>query len=391
MQNNFIFNLPTKIYFGKDSHLQIGQIIKEYGFKNVLVLYGMNHVKRSGLLDLVLGLLKKENINYVTFGNIRTNPTIENVNEGLKLAKENNIDFILPIGGGSVIDCGKLISTAYFYNGNPFDISLGKFKPIKRIPLGVILTVVGSGSEMSNSCVVQDDNLGIKSGYSSELNKPIFAICNPELTYTVSKKQTSIGIVDTLMHTLERYFSYSISDVEPSDYFAISLIKNVVDCSYKIFDCLDDYNLRSSLMIMSSFSHNGVTSIGKDYVMPVHKLEHVISALYPNVSHGEGLSILFLAWAKYYYIYDIEKFALLGEKIFHLAFKSKYENAKMCVIAFEQYFKWLGMPTTFTDLNLDIDIKLLLNKLRESGIRKIDHKNKYLDENVARIIYKMSI
>lgn len=391
MENSYTLNLTTKLFFGKDEHLKIGKILNEYNFHNVLIVYGKNSAVKSGLIQTITDCLKEYNIDYCFLSGVRANPTIDLVRNGLELARKENIDFILCVGGGSVIDTGKLIATSFYYNGDPFDISRHIFSPTRRTEFGVILTVSGSGSEMSNSCVIQDDKLGIKLGYTSQLNRPLFVICNPCLTFTVSYKQTCIGIVDTLMHTIERYFSYDSNENPLADDFAVGLLKNVINNSINIKENLLNYDVRSNLMLASSFSHNGITSINKEFVMPVHKLEHVISALYPDVSHGEGLSILFIAWAKYYYVYEIDKFDYLGRNLFHLSFKSKYENAKMCVNEFEKFFKSLNMPTSFKDLNLVVDSNLLVQKLLESGTRVIGHRNKDMDLAVARAIYQLAI
>lgn len=392
MENNFEFHLKTKLFYGLDYLSKIGKILKEYSANRILVVYGQGSVIRSGLLEKVLGFIKDENIAYFCLGGVRPNPTIEKVKEGINMVKENQIDFILAIGGGSAMDTAKLISTGYYYNGDPFDISCHKLIVKKAMPLGVIPTIAASGSEMSNSCVIQDDNLGIKSGYASDYNRPLFAICVPELTYSVPTYQTAVGIVDILMHTLERYFSTTTSIYEVGDRFAIALMQGVIEAGEAVMKNPCDHDARQALMLYSSFSHNGLTSLAKKYILTVHQLEHVLSATYPSVAHGAGLAVLFPAWCKAYINYETQKLAVLGKQLFHLSFQTELENAKMCIVEFEKYFKKLGMPLKYKELGIDHpDIDLLVKRFSNNGTRVIDHHVQPLDQEMARKIYELAI
>lgn len=390
MDNKFNFQLKTKLYFGKNQEDEIGNILKQYNASKVLIVYGQGSVIKSGLLGKITNILNQYGINYFCLSGIRPNPTIEDVNKGLSLVKEKSLDFILAIGGGSVMDTAKLIANAYYYEGNPFDLSIKKYISQNALPFGVICTIAASGSEMSNSCVIQDDNLGIKSGYSSDFNRPLFAICNPELTYTVSPYQTAVGIVDIMMHTLERYFSDS-SYLEPCDSLAIGLLKEVIKAAEVVMKNPCDYEARASLMLLSSFSHNGITSIGKKYIMPVHQLEHALSATYVNVAHGAGLAVLFPAWCKAYIDIETNKLATLGKELFNPNLKSDKDNAIMCISAFENFFKKLKMPLSFADLGIENpNIDLLVERFSLKGTRVIDHKVKPLDQKVAEEIYLLA-
>ena len=392
MIDSFIFDLPTKLYFGKNQEDNIGKILKERKAKKVLLVHGQGSQVRSGLIDRVMYYIKHEDIDVVDFGGVRPNPTIELVRQGIKTAKEKGVDFIVAVGGGSAMDTAKLISTGFYYDGDPFDISLHKYAPKKALPLGVIVTIAASGSEMSSSCVIQDDLTGQKKGFNSEFNRPLFAIENPELTFSVPKNQTAYGIVDILMHTLERYFSYSPSEIEPSDAFAEALIKSTLESGEIAYKNPDDYTARGNLLLLSSFSHNGFTSVGKKYSMPVHQLEHVLSGLYPAVAHGEGLAVLFPAWAKFYLNYDLDKFDRFARNVFGLKCENKTENAKMGLLRLEEYFKAMDMPTSFKELKIENpDINKMVNILTNDGTRVVDHHVKPLDKNVALIIYKSLI
>ena len=385
---DFNFVSPTKIYFGKNKEQLIGQICKEYGYKKVLIVIGQNSVKKSGLLDLVLSSLNDNDIEYQILEGVRPNPTIDLCYEGIEQAREFMPDALLAIGGGSVIDTAKNIAAGYYYNGDSFDFNLHKATPTKALPIGVILTISASGSELSNSCVIQDDQTQIKRGFNSDLVRPVFAIENPELTYSVSKVQTAYGIVDIMMHTLERYFNAS-SDNEPADGFAEVLLRSVIKAARTVVDNPEDYDARATLMLMSSLSHNGITSIGKGGFLYVHQLEHALSGIYPDVAHAAGLAVLFPAWAKYYVNYDTDKFDSLAKNVFGLNNKDKLANAKAGIDEIEKLFAILSMPKTLKDLGINNpDINKLVNIITDNGNRVINHPKKNMDQKVLSEIFE---
>ena len=384
---SFEFYSPTKIYFGPDKEKEVGRILKSYNAKRVLVVIGKNSVVKSGLLGKVFSALENEHILYDLLKGVRANPTFDLVEEGVKLYRENKYDFILAIGGGSVIDTAKCIAVNANHDGDVKNYNLHIEEPTSALPIGVILTISAAGSELSNSCVMQDDATNMKSGFNSDLVRPVFAIENPELTYSVSKEQTAYGIVDILMHTLERYFSPS-EENELADEFALGLLKIVLDVGLKAYDNPENYDYRATLMLASSLSHNGLTSVGKKYYMPVHQLEHPLSGKFVNIAHGCGLAVLFPAWCKYYYKYDIEKFALLGERVFDIYSGDKTTDALSTIAAFEEYFAGLGMPKTLTELGVkEEDIDELVKKVTKGGTRVVYHHTKPINDEVARKIY----
>ena len=385
---DFNFVSPTKIYFGKNKEQLIGQICKEYGYKKVLIVMGQNSVKKSGLLDLVLSSLNDNDIGYQILEGVRPNPTIDLCYKGIEQAREFKPDALLAIGGGSVIDTAKNIAAGYYYNGDSFDFNLHKATPTKALPIGVILTISASGSELSNSCVIQDDQTQIKRGFNSDLVRPVFAIENPELTYSVSKVQTAYGIVDIMIHTLERYFNAS-SDNEPADGFAEVLLRSVIKAARTVVDNPEDYDARATLMLMSSLSHNGITSIGKGSFLYVHQLEHALSGVYPDVAHAAGLAVLFPAWAKYYVNYDTDKFDSLAKNVFGLNNKDKLANAKAGIDEIEKLFAILSMPKTLKDLGINNpDINKLVNIITDNGNRVINHPKKNMDQKVLSEIFE---
>ena len=372
---DFEFISPTKIYFGKDKELLIGEILKERNAKKVLLVVGKSSVFKSGLFDKVAKVLCECDIEYYVLKNVRPNPSLSSVKEGLNIAKENNIDFILAIGGGSVIDCAKSIAVSFFYDGDPFDFNKHIVKPIKALPLGVILTLAASGSELSSSCVISNDEEGLKQGFNSDLVRPNFAILNPELTFSVSKFQTGCGIVDIISHSLERYFCPSGKD-EISDEFALTLIKEMIPVGEKCIKKHNDYNARGAMMVLGSLSHNGLTSIGKNYVMTIHQLEHALSAYDNKIAHGAGLSVLIPAWMEYTFNRDIDKFVHFGEVVFKLNSDEKIRSAKMSIQSLKDYFKKIAMPTTLTELGINKeDIPQIVDRLTNNGTRLVGLKS----------------
>ena len=385
---DFDFISPTKIYFGSNKEELIGQICNERGYKRIYIVIGQGSVKRSGLLDRVLSSLKENNIEYRILEGVRPNPTIDLCHKGIEEARAYAPNLLLAIGGGSVIDTAKNIAVGYFYAGDSFDFNLHKAKPKKALPIGVILTIAASGSELSTSCVIQDDEKQIKRGFNDDLVRPVFAIENPKLTYSVSKVQTAYGVVDIMMHTLERYFNAS-SDNEPADGFAEALLRSVIKAAKTVVNNPTDYDARAVLMLMSSYSHNGLTSIGKGSLLYVHQLEHAVSGMYPSVAHAAGLAVLFPAWAKYYVNYDVDKFDSLARNVFNLQNKNKNDNARAGINEIEKLFAILGMPKTFKDLGIDNpDIEKLVNLITDNGERVINHPKKDMDKEVLTTIFK---
>ena len=386
---DFNFVSPTKIFFGKGKENQIGDICKEFSFKNVLVVVGKSSVKKSGLLDKILNILKDSKINYVILEGVRPNPEIELCHKGIELVKENKLNSILAIGGGSVIDTAKNIAVGVYYDGDSFDFNMHKATPNKALPIGVILTISAAGSELSNSCVIQNDRLNRKSGFNSDLVRPVFAIENPELTYSVDKYQTGVGIVDIMMHTLERYLQDS-SDNELADSFAEGLLRTVVKAGYDVMKDPNNYEARATLMLASSYSHNGITSIGKKFGMPVHQLEHALSGVYPKVSHGAGLAVLYPAWAKYYLEYDAKKFANLGRRVFNIEGSDDLSIGKQFIVELENFFAYLEMPKTYKDLGIEyVDIDLLVDVFSNNKTKEIYHREKPMNYEVAKQIFEI--
>lgn len=351
---NFTYYNPTAIFFGRDQEKNVGKIIKEYGFTKIIVHYGQGSVVRSGLLKTVRKALQEAGINFIEISGVQPNPDISLIREVLPRLKKEKYDLVLALGGGSVIDSAKLIANGYYYHGDPFDFNLGKAKPERALPVGVILTISSAGSEMSTSCVISDMSKNLKIGFNSPTNRPLFVIENPELTFSVPSLHTGAGIVDMMMHTLERFFNMS-DELELSDEVALSILRTIVVAGKRVLEDPSDYLARANLMLASSLSHNGLTSLGKTSTMPVHQLEHAVGGLYPQVIHGVGLAILFPYWAKQYYELDQHKFARLAREVFEVKEEDDQKAARLALTAMQKHFIDLGMPTSLRELDVDLE------------------------------------
>lgn len=390
---NFEFYAPTRMIFGKGTHLQVGKLIREYGFKKVLVHFGGGSVRKSGLLDQIQASLKAEGIEYVLFGGVQANPVLSMAREGIALCRKENVDFVLAVGGGSVIDSSKCIADGA---GNP-DVDVWKFHmkeavPRKALPVGVILTLAAAGSEMSASCVITNEENGLKRGFNSVTHRPLFSICNPELTYTVSRFQTGCGTVDIMMHTLERYFSQG-EDTPLTDRIAEGLLKTVIEAGRTADQKPDDYEARAALMWAGSLSHNDLTGAGRTVFMQVHQLEHELSGMDDRIAHGAGLSALWASWARYVYRHNISRFARYAVNVWNLDmdFEHPEKTALAGIRATEKFFRELDMPVTLKELGVSpSSFKEMAEKCSDHGKRTLTGV-KELDEADMIRIYEMAL
>lgn len=350
---DFEYYTPTKVYFGRNSDEKIGQAIKEYGYKKILLHYGTGSAEKSGLLGKVRRKLEEAGLEYVELGGVVANPRIDLIRKGIELAKKENIDFILAVGGGSVIDSAKSIGMGLANNMDPWDMIINKIMPARRFPVGVVLTIAAAGSEMSNSDVVTNPENHLKRSINHDLLRPVVAFMNPENTFSVSKYQTGCGIVDILMHTFERYFTPD-EDNDLTDRIAEGLMVAVKNAGLVAINEPDNYEARATLMWASSLSHNGLTGCGKNTTFPVHKLEHDFSGLF-DVAHGAGLAVLFPAWARYIYRYDIRKFSQFANRVWGVEMDHEHpeKTALKGIEVMTQYFKAIGMPTTMKELGVN--------------------------------------
>ena len=351
--NNFVYYAPTKIYFGKGEESKIGQILKEYGFKKILFHYGKSSIKKSGLYDRVVKSLNEAKIKFVELGGVEANPKLSLVLKGVEIAKKEKVELILAVGGGSVLDSSKAISAGAKVDFSPWKFSIGEEKVKDRLPVASILTIAAAGSDMSNSCVITNDETKEKRGFSSDFNRPLFSILNPELTYTVDKWQTACGVVDIMMHTLERYFSNGDDKEELTDNLALGLLKAVYDAGYVVMKNPIDYDARATLMWANSLSHNGLTGCGKVYFMAVHQMEHEVSGMYDHVSHGAGLAVLWPHWAMNSYKASPKRFLRLSYEVLGITPSGNEEKDIIEGISkLREYFTWLGMPSKLSEFGV---------------------------------------
>ena len=357
---NFTYCAPPKVVFGRGVEEQIGPELRARGASRVLVHFGGGSVKKNGLLDKVTASLTAAGLTYVELGGVQPNPKLSFIHEGIALCRKEKVDFILAVGGGSVIDSAKAIGVGLATGNDPWQYaSTGTHPEANEVfPVGTVLTIAAAGSEMSNSDVITNDLVTpwVKQGITSETVRPVVSFLNPENTFTVSKFQTGCGIVDIMMHTMERYVTGQ-ADCQLTERIAEALLVSVREAGRVAIAHPDDYEARATLMWASSLSHNDLTGCGKIRKFPVHKLEHPISALHDSVSHGAGLSVLFPAWAQYVMQYDIPKFAQLANRVWDcpMDFDHPERTAQAGIQAMKRYLTEIGMPTRMSELGLTPD------------------------------------
>ncbi len=349
--NNFQFISPTEFIFGTDAELQAGSWIKEHGYKHVLIVCGQGHVVKSGLLKRIEDSLQNAKVEFVELEGVRPNPEITSVRMGVEIAKENKVDFILAIGGGSVIDCSKAIAVGALYEGDPWDI-YARPNPVKRntaLPIGVVLTIPAAGSEASASSVLSNDELGLKTSHGGNHIRPKVAFMDPELTYSLPAYQTAAGIVDMCAHLFERFFS-STPSTTVTDGIALSLLKSIRTAAFTLMRDPHNYTARADIMWASTLAHNGIAGIGRDEDWTSHALEHEMSALRTDVTHGAGLAVIMPAWMRYVYSENPARFAELGREVFGLMPTGNIDqDALNAIDAVKEFFVSLGMPSCMED------------------------------------------
>lgn len=390
--DNFIYETPTKVYFGKDEERKVGKLVAAFSPKKVLLHYGGSSAQKSGLLDRVRNCLRAENISFIELGGVIANPELELVREGIALCLEEGVDFVLAVGGGSVIDSAKDIANGA---ANPeidvWDFSLKKAVPEKTLHKGAILTLSAAGSEMSNSCVITNMETGDKRGYGCSANRMDFAIMNPELTYSVSPYQTACGAVDIAMHTIERYFDLG-EDTYLTDAIAEAVIKNTMKAGN---DCLKDpknYEARANMMWASSLAHNGLTHCGRTLQLTVHQFEHEVSGLYPEVTHGAGLAALWCSWARFVYEANIPRWLQYAHNVWNLDIDFEHPEVTIhkAIDLQEEYYRSMGMPTNLKDLGVEeADLKQLAEMCSRGRTRILDGYKKLGYEEILEI-YQMA-
>lgn len=364
--NNFKYYTPTRYIFGKDAQKNAGQMTAELLGNKVLLVFGQGSAKKTGLLDEVEKSLKEHRVEFLEFGGIKPNPTDGPVRTGIELCKQEGVTGILAIGGGSVIDTAKAIAAGVTYEGDFWDFFCGKAVPDKALPIGVVLTIPAAGSEGSgNSVITKEEGLIKVSIRTDHVLRPLFALMNPELTYTLPPYQTACGIVDMMAHILERYFTPT-QGVEVSDGISEGLLRAIIKVAPTVMHHPQDYDARANIMWAGTLAHNGICGCGKLEDWASHGMEHELSALY-GVAHGAGLSVILLAYMKFMLQHKPERVAMLARNVLDVNLKNDQDTAEKGIEKLESFFKSLHMPVTLSELGVENpDIPLLVKKVHQN-------------------------
>ena len=375
MKFDFNYYNPTKIYFGKTALNNLKKELANYG-ENILLVYGKNSIKKNGLYDKVMEILKESNKKVVELQGIKSNPTYTQMMEGARLVKENNVDLILAVGGGSVIDCSKGIAVSAYSEEDPWQKYWVDCKRVdnKVVPVGSILTMVGTGSEMNGGSVITNEEKMLKNGRVFPANVyPKFSILNPEYTYTVPKNQMISGIFDTLSHLMEQYFSGD--DNNTTDYVIEGVMNALIDNARVAIENPMDYEARSNIMWCATLGLNTVTGLSKEQDWEVHMIEHQVGA-YTDCPHGIGLAIVSVPYYRYIYKYGLDKFVRFAKKVWKIHGKdmSKDEIALAGIEKLSDFIKELGIPTTLREIGATEEMLPLIansTEIMDSGYKKL--------------------
>lgn len=384
----FNYYVPTKIIFGKDTEFWTGTELRKSGAKKVLIVYGGKSAQESGLLDRIKKSLEEEKILYAEWGGVKPNPRLSHAEAGTELAIRENVDFVLAVGGGSVIDTAKAISHGAANAGTKlWDIWTGKARLEKSLPVGAVLTIAAAGSETSDSAVLTNTEIGKKAGLSTSFNRPVFAIMNPELTYTLPKYQIACGIADIMMHTLERYFIPDQKN-QMTDEIAEGLLRTVIANGRTAVKNPRDYDAMSEIMWCGSLSHNDLTGLGRKKDFSVHKLGHALGARF-DCAHGASLAAVWGAWAEYVYQNDIDRFCHYGEKVWGLCTEDKEQTARQAIRHTVDYFREIGMPTNLTELGIGVQEDAVLKELAMDATKEDTVALSFIRKLKAEDVYQI--
>lgn len=385
---NFDYNIPTRVHFGKGQISKLREEVKNFG-SNVLLVYGGNSIKRNGIYDQVINQLSDDEIKVFELSGIAPNPRIESAREGAKICKENKIDVVLAVGGGSVIDCSKLIAAAAFYDKDAWDLVIDSSKIKEALPIISVLTLSATGSEMDGFAVISNMETNDKLGMGGEILKPRVSILDPEYTYTVPKNQTAAGTADIMSHIIETYF-HDEKGAFLQDRFAESLLKTCIEYGPIAIEEPNNYDARANLMWASSHAINGMISYGTDVGWSVHPMEHELSAYY-DITHGEGLAILTPNWMKYI-LSDktVDKFVEYGTNVWGIDSNlDKFEIANKAIEKTRYFFKNIGMPMTLKEVGIGEENLEIMAEFASKRGAKYGYVS--LSKEDVLEIYKMSL
>ena len=379
---DFVFHNPTKIVFGKGKVKQIGEEIKSFGVKKVLLLYGKGSIKKNGVYDTVTNSLKENGIDWVEVSGVKPNPVLSKVHEAIGVARKENVEAILAVGGGSVIDSAKAVAAGFYYDGDIWDAFIGKYRVERSLPIFVVLTISATGSEMNGGAVITNEKTNQKYSFWSFTSYPKVSIIDPTVQFSLPREQTVYGGVDAIVHVLEYYFD-GAKDRILMDRIMESIIKTIMESVEKLINDPKDYIARSNLAWSATLALNGLTSTGSfggDWSS--HVIEHSLSALY-DIPHGAGLSIITPAWMRYVMKEDKEKFERFAREIFGK------NSADEGIEAFKSWLKSMGAPTSLKDAGIpESDIEKIVEN---AAMRAPFGKLKKLCEEDIREILKLTL
>lgn len=392
---NFKYYAPTQVVFGRDTEKQVAELVKKYGGTRVLLHYGGQSAVKSGLIAKVEKILSDAGIEYVKLGGVKPNPRLSMVRKGIEVCKAENIDFLLAVGGGSVIDSCKAISSGRFYDGDVWTLYEHKDHATKYLPIGCILTIPAAGSEMSDGSVITNDEVDgwLKKDYCVDEFRCKFAIMNPELTFTLPEWQTACGITDMMMHTMERYFSKD-DDMEITDAIAEALLRTCMTEGHKVMKNPTDYVSRANIMWAGSLAHNDLTGCGTSGDWATHNIEHELSGMF-DVSHGAGLASVWGSWARYTREENLPRFVRFAHNVMGIdtTGMTDMEASEAGIKAVEAFFNSIGMSTDIHTLIgkdlTDAQIEEMADKCTKSDTITVGGLKILRKADVAEI-YRMS-
>jgi len=389
--DNFTFYAPTYFDFGKDSETHCGKLVKRFGGSKVLVHFGGGSAKKSGLLDKVENALKEEGLSYVELGGVMPNPRSGLVYKGIELCKKEGVDFILAVGGGSVIDSAKAIAAGSVYDGDFWDFYSKGIPVTKALPVGTVLTIAAAGSEGSPDSVITHEDGMYKRGASGEAYRPKFSVLNPELTCTLGAYQTACGVTDIMAHICERYFT-NTKDVEVTDRLCEGLLKTMIHEAPKVIADLGNYQARANIMWAGMVAHNNICGVGRGQDWASHGIEHELSALY-DCAHGAGLAVVMPHWMEYVVDHDVDRFCQFATRVWgvDMDFGNKKATALEGIRRFRNFLSSIGMPVTFAELGArEEDIPVLVKQSQVTDERKMGGFVRLGPEDISNI-YKLCL
>lgn len=387
---NFEFQNTTRIIFGKDTEKKTGSFAKGYG-KRILLHYGGGSIRKTGLYDRVIESLKAEGIEVFELSGVKPNPRLSLVQEGIKLCRDNKIDLILAVGGGSVIDSAKAIGVGVPYNGDVWDFFSGKADPKETLPVATILTLPAAGSESSSSCVITKEDDGLKRSFDTPVIYPVFSIMNPELYFTLPDYQIACGTTDIMAHMIERYFT-NVEHVDLTDHLIEGALRVVLKHAPRLLENRENYDSWAEVAWTGSLAHNNLLHTGRIGDWASHMIEHELSGMF-DIAHGAGLAIIIPAWMKYTMSHDVERFAQFAVRVFdvEMDFKQPELTAREGIRRLEDHFRRMGLAVRLSDVDIKEDsFEKMADIATDSGKNETGNFVK-IDRNAILEIFSLAL